>query len=229
MNIHKYINNKYIWLDDKINLSLGRESLLHNVIYFDDFFDSNIFELVIIKILKWNMINVANTSDDINKNIVNLNYFLVKDLFLEEFWNFILSEEFLNFFTPFYWEDIYTNFKRFKDNVKWLFFIKMLKQNFLRWHTDLWPKYKLWNLVFYLNNEWKSEYWWLLELWIKEGSQFIVKEKILPLPNRLVLLKATKSSWHKIWDMKVDKERFFYSLELWYDKKFENSSLHYDR
>ncbi len=98
------------------------------------------------------------------------------------------------------------------------------KDDFLDWHTDIakdmkrqeylkkwwyfsWDKYivkdydEIWAFIYYVynsNDNWKEEYGGVLELWRVDKDEIIPYKKIFPLRNRLVLIKSSNYSYHRV-------------------------------
>ena len=111
------------------------------------------------------------------------------------------------------------------------------KWDFLWWHTDIakdmkmkeclekwgyaewdkciiWKYDEIWAFIYYLynsDNNWKEEYWWVLELWKIENNEMIAYKKVFPLRNRLILIKSSNHSYHRV--TKVKNNNFRLTLQ----------------
>jgi len=111
------------------------------------------------------------------------------------------------------------------------------KWDFLWWHTDIakdmkmkecldkwwytewdkcivWKYDEVWAFIYYLynsDNNWKEKYWWVLELWKVKNNKMIAYKKVFPLRNRLVLIKSSNYSYHRV--TKVEKDNFRITLQ----------------
>lgn len=85
------------------------------------------------------------------------------------------------------------------------------------------PKMKLlrkYNLIIYLNEDWKSEWGGNLELWSHDTESNLPKNKVKSVEcnfNRAVLFDASQKSWHGFFDkIKCPEDQYRKSLAVYY-------------
>lgn len=82
-------------------------------------------------------------------------------------------------------------------------------------HPILENKQRRLNIIFYLNDEWKSEWNGATELWDANMSKCVTK--CYPAKNRAIIFETTELSWHGVPDKIMCPEKFYRkTLALYY-------------
>lgn len=118
------------------------------------------------------------------------------------------------------------------------------KGDFMWWHTDIakdmsreycirkwwyeeWDKFmvpkfdEVWAFIYYVynsDNNWNENKWWILELWKIENGNIISYNKIFPLRNRLVIIKSSNNSYHRVTEVLWENDYRITIQDLLYHK-----------
>ncbi len=125
-------------------------------------------------------------------------FFSYKSVFLEEFKIFLWSNTFLKFISLFFWRDVrYVNNRDLINKYsKWWILIQTLNNNnHIKWHDDIDDQ---WMYILYLNENYNKKMWGFLELWYKNGDDYICYDRISPELNTLVLFMPKKDLYHQV-------------------------------
>ena len=106
-----------------------------------------------------------------------------------------------------------------------------------KWWYSLWDKYEVknyeevWAFVYYIynsdNDNWDESYWWNLELWKIVWNEMKTFKSIFPKKNRLVLIKSSNYSYHRVSKvLKVHYRLSFQDLLIHYKNKPDESTRH---
>lgn len=195
---------------------------------FDNFIKPEIYNLVELElslIKEFKIIDKRQNHFINNKTLLlnSDNFFKLYNFFIsEDFENFlqiIYKKELKKY------RKITSDFLEEKTWIKNSWVVQIYeKWDFMWWHTDIakdmereelfekwwyaeWDKCivtefdEVWAFIYYIynsDNNWDSNKWWVLEIWKIEGNQILPYKEILPLRNRLVIIKSSNKSYHRV-------------------------------
>ncbi len=183
-----------------------------NYLVFKDFFRKDVIEKFINDFDKNEKIVIAE--ENYLNWVAYVKWCKVYWDFLIKFKNFIESNLFLNYLSLFIWkkldfyfeEDLSLEQIEYIKNEKWLIIQCFEGKHYMNWHDDIWNDLIY---LFYLNNNWKEEYGWLLELWRKIDDSIIKFNYVIPKINTFVLLRPKNKFFHRVSKIKEKKERYW--------------------
>lgn len=226
----KYLNKVVI---DKISKEFNSRNPISYYV-FDDFIKPEVYNLVeseLSLIKDFNVIDKRINHFINNKTILlnSINFSKLYNFFIsEDFENFlqiIYKKELKKY------RKITSEFLEEKIWIKKSGVVQIYeKWDFMWWHTDIakdMEREKLYNkwwfiewdkcivtkfdevgaFIYYIynsDNNWDSSKWWVLEMWKIEWNDIVPYKEVFPLRNRLVIIKSSNKSYHRVTEVLGD-------------------------
>lgn len=129
--------------------------------------------------------------------------------------------------------------------IKWAWVAQIYeKGDFMWWHTDIakdmqreecikkwWYEERdkcivsnfdeIWAFIYYVynsDNNWNFSKWWVLELWKVVDNDLKPYKEVFPLRNRLVIIKSSNKSYHRVTEVKWKDDYRINVQDLLFDK-----------
>lgn len=196
-------NNNFNTVDERKNHFISNKSIIESGEKFHklyNFFISNNFEQFLELIYKIPLKKYRKIESN----------FIENELWIKDAW---VAQIYQKWDYMWWHTDIAKDMKREESIKKWWY-----KQ----WDNCIISKFdEIWAFIYYVYNSddnWNEKKWWVLELWKVEKNDIITYKKVFPLRNRLVIIKSSNNSYHRVTEVLWKNDYRITLQDLLYDK-----------